>query len=61
MFRVGHYNGCAKFEFNDRRIGSLYTKKDSEQRRSVSLHQVYYLHDIAIKVTYFTILPTAVG
>jgi len=28
-------NECVKFEFND--VKSLYTKNDSEQRRSVSI------------------------
>jgi len=33
-FRVGHHNGCVKFE--------LYTKTDSEWRRFVSCLYIYY-------------------
>jgi len=36
--RMGHYDGCVEFEFNE----SLHTKNNSKQRRSVSLYYHKY-------------------
>ncbi|KAF0754840.1 hypothetical protein FWK35_00038796 [Aphis craccivora] len=38
MYQVGHFYEFIKFEFNGIRMASLYTKNDSERRRSVNLY-----------------------
>ena len=53
--RLGHYNGCVKFEFNDR---SLHTDIDSERRgfvRAILGTKSIFYDIITMKVIYLTI------